>query len=292
MQQRDLIKQVRRLELVTRRKASSRLAGEYHSVFKGRGMDFDEVQPYAPGDDVRFLDWNVSARTGELFIKKFVEERELTVLIAVDASASMRFGSVEKRKSEIVAELAAILAFSAIRNNDRIGLVIFADDIKLYIPPQKGRKHVLRILREILATEWQGGTTQLAPTLDFIARVTRRRAVVFVLSDFLAPDYERSLKIAAKRHDVVPLLIHDPLEASLPEIRAMLPLRDPETGLLHHVDLNARAHRDAWRQRIQSAHKKRDTLFRRMRLDTIDIDTSQPYMERLIEFFRRRAARH
>lgn len=255
-------------------------------------MDFDEVQPYSPGDDVRFLDWNVSARTGDLYIKKFVEERELTVLIAVDASASMRFGSRERTKAEIVAELTAILAFSAIRNNDRVGLVIFSDEVQLYIPPKKGRKHIQRIIREILVSNWEGRATNLNAALHFIANVSRRKAVVFVLSDFVANDWERSLKIAAKRHDVVPLILQDPLEAELPKVSALLPLRDPEDGELRYLDLSAASHRKAWAARVEEARKTRETLFRRMRLDTIDIDTSQPYIDRLIDFFRRRAARH
>ena len=255
-------------------------------------MDFNEVKPYSPGDDVRFIDWNVSARTGELFIKKFIEERELTVLIAVDASASMRFGSVERTKDEIVAELAAILAFSAIRNNDRVGLVIFADDIQLFIPPKKGRKHVQRIIREILANPWEGRGTNLTAALNFIANVSRRKAVVFVLSDFMASGWERALKIAAKRHDVVPLRVHDPAESKLPETSALVALRDPEDGKLRTVDLSAPSHRRAWTEHIQHVENERETLFRRMRLDTIDVDTSEPYIDRLIDFFRRRAARH
>lgn len=291
MLQRDLLRQVRRLELVTRRKASSRLAGEYHSVFKGRGMDFDEVQPYAPGDDVRFLDWNVTARTGDLFIKKFVEERELTVLIAVDASASMRFGSVERSKAELVAEIAAVLAFSAIRNNDRVGLVIFADDIKHFIPPKKGRKHVLRIIRDLLGGTWEGQGTNLHVAFDYLAKISRRRAVVFMLSDFLDQGYDRALKIAAKRHDVVPLLIEDPLEYTLPAINAVVPLRDTEDGHLRWIDLGSASQRASVEQRVAARRLERDTLFRRLRLDTVPIDTHQDYMDRLVAFFRRRAAR-
>lgn len=291
MLQRDLIRQVRRLELVTRRKASSRLAGEYHSVFKGRGMDFDEVQPYAPGDDVRFLDWNVSARTGELFIKRFVEERELTVLIAVDASASMRFGSVERSKAEIVAEIAAVLAFSAIRNNDRVGLLIFADEVKHYIPAKKGRKHVLRIIRDILGGAWEGSQTDMSTALDFLSRVSRSKAVVFILSDFLAEDYSRALKIAARRHDVVPIIMEDPLERELPKVSALLPVRDPEDGKIRWLDLGNARHRRAFEQQLHAARHERDTLFRRLRLDTVPVDTDQPYIDRLVQFFRRRAAR-
>ena len=295
MLQRDLIRQVKLLELITRRKASSRLAGEYHSVFKGRGMDFDEVKPYSPGDDVRFLDWNVSARTGEPYIKRFVEERELTVFIAVDASASMRFGSHEKSKADLVAEMAAVLAFSAIRNNDRVGLIIFSDGVQHFIPAKKGRKHVLRIIRDILgrttADAPEGRQTDIAGALDFISRVSRRQAVVFMLSDFLAPDYSRALKIAARRHDIVPIMLSDPLEVELPSIPALIPIRDLEDDRIRWLDLSSRHHREAYRRAIQAQLTERDTLFRRLRLDTVPVDTNEPYIERLIQFFRRRAAR-
>lgn len=291
MLQRDLLRQVRRLELVTRRKASSRLAGEYHSVFKGRGMDFDEVHPYTPGDDVRFLDWNVSARTGELFIKRFVEERELTVFIAVDASASMQFGSLERNKAAVVAEIAAVLAFSAIRNNDRVGLLIFADGVQHFIPAKKGRKHVLRIIRDILSGDWQGKQTDIGAALDFLARVSRRKAVVFMLSDFLATEYSRQLKIAARRHDIVPIIVEDPLETQPPPFPALIPIRDLEDNKVRWVDLGNKAHRDAYQKHLRRVTQERDTLFRRLRLDTVHVDTNEPYIDRLVQFFRRRAAR-
>lgn len=291
MLKRDLIRQVKRLELVTRRKASSRLAGEYHSVFKGRGIDFDEVQPYSPGDDVRFIDWNVSARTGDLFVKRFVEERELTVWIAVDASASMRFGSVERAKAEIVAEIAAVLAFSAIRNNDRVGLLIFSDDVEHFIPAKKGRKHVLRIIRDILDGEWSGERTNIGNAMDFLGKISRRQAVVFMLSDFLATGFERSFKIGARRHDVVPVIIEDPLEIDLPELNAIVPIRDLEDGKIRWLDLGDPEQTRVFRQRLIAERNQRDRLFKRLRLDTVPVDTDQPYIDRLVHFFRRRAAR-
>lgn len=291
MLKRDLIRQVKRLELVTRRKASSRLAGEYHSVFKGRGIDFDEVQPYAPGDDVRFIDWNVSARTGELFVKRFVEERELIVWIVVDASASMRFGSVERSKAEVVAEIAAVLAFSAIRNNDRVGLIIFSEQIQHFIPAKKGRKHVLRIIRDILGGQWDGERTDIGAVMDFLGRISRRKAVVFMISDFLATGYERSFKIGARRHDVVPVVIEDPLEIEFPEVKALLPVRDLEDGKIRWLDLNDNEQRQMLRRRLLDQRAQRDRLFKRLRLDTVSVDTEQPYIDRLVQFFRRRAAR-
>jgi len=291
MLKRDLIRQVKRLELVTRRKASSRLAGEYHSVFKGRGIDFDEVQPYSPGDDVRFIDWNVSARTGDLFVKRFVEERELTVWIAVDASASMRFGSVERSKAEIVTEIAAVLAFSAIRNNDRVGLLIFSDDVEHFIPAKKGRKHVLRIIRDILDGHWNGQRTDIGKAMDFLGKISRRQAVVFMISDFLATGYERSFKIGARRHDVVPVIIEDPLEIDLPEINALLPIRDLEDGKIRWLDLHDKEQTRVVKQRLLDERKQRDRLFKKLRLDTVPVDIDQPYIDRLVHFFRRRAAR-
>lgn len=291
MLKRDLIRQVKRLELVTRRKASSRLAGEYHSVFKGRGIDFDEVQPYSPGDDVRFIDWNVSARTGDLFVKRFVEERELTVWIAVDASASMRFGSVEQSKAEIVTEIAAVLAFSAIRNNDRVGLLIFSDHVEHFIPAKKGRKHVLRIIRDILDGHWNGQRTDIGNAMDFLGKISRRQAVVFMISDFLATGYERSFKIGARRHDVVPVIIEDPLEIDLPEVNALLPIRDLEDGKIRWLDLHNKEQTHIVKQRLLDERKQRDRLFKKLRLDTVPVDIDKPYIDRLVHFFRRRAAR-
>lgn len=292
MLQREIIRKVRRLELVTRRKASNRLAGEYHSVFKGRGMDFDEVQPYAPGDDVRFIDWNVSARTGELFIKRFVEERELTVLVVVDSSASLRFGTTSESKADVVAELAAVLAFSATRNNDRVGLVIFSEEVEQYIPPKKGRKHVLRIIRDILDKSGKGRGTNLSAALDFVARVSRRKAVVFVISDFLDGDYERALKLAARRHDVVPLIIEDPFEVALPKTGGLIPIRDLETGAQSWLDLGSKRQIRGYNEGVERARQERDRRFRRLRLDTVTVDTQEPYLDRLVAFFRRRASRY
>lgn len=292
MLQRELIRKVKRLEMVTRRKANNRLAGQYHSVFKGRGMDFDEVQPYAPGDDVRFIDWNVSARTGDLFIKKFVEERELTVLLLVDASASVDFGTTAQTRRDIIAELTAVLAFSAIRNNDRVGLLVFTDRIERYIPPKKGRRHVLRLIRDLLGFRPEGTGTDINGALEYATRVTSRRAVVFLLSDFIGADYERGIKLASRRHDVVPLVVEDPIERELPEARALVPLRDRESGALTWVDLASRRHREIFRERAASARARREQLFRRLKLDHVDIDTHEPYIDRLVAFFRRRASRY
>lgn len=289
---RELIKKVKRIELITRRKASNRLAGQYHSVFKGRGMDFDEVKPYAEGDDVRFIDWNVSARTGDLHVKHFVEERELTVMLLVDVSGSVEFGSGEQRKREIIAELGAILAFSAIRNNDRVGLIVFSEEVLKYIPPKKGRKHVLRIVTEVLNHPGGRGGTDIGAALEYVTRVQRRQAVVFVLSDFIDDGYERGLKIAARRHDVVPLVVLDPLENELPPVSGLLPVRDLETGELRWLDPGSRRQREAFRLGRRQAQSERDARFRRLKLDSVEVDVGSPYVDRLAAFFRRRASRY
>lgn len=289
---RELIKKVKRIELITRRKASSRLAGQYHSVFKGRGMDFDEVQPYVEGDDVRFIDWNVSARTGDLHVKHFVEERELTVMLLVDVSGSVEFGSQDQRKREIIAEIGAILAFSAIRNNDRVGLVVFSEEVLKYIPPKKGRKHVLRIVTEVLNHPSGAGGTDIGAALEFVSRVQRRQAVVFVLSDFIDEQYERGLKIAARRHDVVPLVVQDPMEWRLPKVSGLLPVRDLETGEMRWLDTGSRRQREAFHAMRVDAREAREARFRRLKLDRIEVDVGESYVDRLAAFFRRRASRY
>src|SRR3954468_13661536 len=211
---RDLLRKIRKIEIVTERLVRDRMAGAYHSVFKGRGIAFSEVREYMPGDDIRLIDWNVSARMNEPYVKLFVEEREMTVLLLVDMSASGRFGSREQEKRELAAELAAILAFSAIRNNDRVGLMLFTDEVERFVPPKKGKKHVLRVISEILTFEPRSPRTDLASVLRFVSRVALRRAVVFLISDFLAPAsrYERALRIAGGRHDLIPVTVTDPLE--------------------------------------------------------------------------------
>jgi uncharacterized protein (DUF58 family) len=212
----EILKKIRRLQIVTNRVVSDVFAGEYLSVFKGRGMEFNEVREYQPGDEERDIDWNVTARMGRPFVKKFVEERELTVMLLVDASASSRFGTRDRFKSELAAELCAVLAFSAIRNKDRVGLVIFTDRIEKFVPPGKGSRHVLRVIREVLYFRPQGRGTDISLALDYLNRVIRRRSVVFLVSDFLAAGFERALRVSARRHDLVALLVRDPREEELP----------------------------------------------------------------------------
>lgn len=287
---RELIRKLKKLEIVTRRLVNQQLAGQYQSVFKGRGMDFDEVRLYQPGDDVRRIDWNVSARTNEVYVKRFVEERELTVLLVVDASASLGFGSIAQRKRETAAELAALLAFSAIKNNDRVGLIVFSDAVELFIPPKKGRKHVMRIISELLRYEPQGRGTDLDAALEFLGRVSRRKSVAFVLSDFIAEGYEHALRAMNKRHDVVPIVIVDPMEERLPDLGVTW-FEDPETGELLSVDTSSRRVRERYAARAAALKQRRDRAFRRANIDFISIETHKPYLQPLLNYFRLRAAR-
>lgn len=286
---RELIRKVRRIEIRTRRLVNDMLAGQYQSVFKGRGMAFDEVRQYQPGDDIRLIDWNVSARLNEAFVKVFVEERELTVMLAVDMSESGIFGSREQHKRELAAELAALLAFSAIKNNDRVGLVIFTDRVEKFVPPKKGRKHVLRVVTEILSYQPASPRTRLDVALRFLGNVSRRRAVAFVISDFIDENYEHALKVASKRHDLIPVSITDPMEESFPPL-GLVTLEDPETGELEVVYTSASLLR-AYRLRVLRQRELRESLFRRLKLDFIDLHTDRPYVSALVQFFEARGKR-
>ena len=292
-----ILKKVRQLEIRTNRLVNDSLAGEYHSVFKGRGMNFDEVREYVPGDEVRAIDWNVTARAGRPFIKKFTEERELTILLLVDVSASGNFGSGPQSKRQMAAELASVLAFSAIRNNDKVGLVLFSDRVEQYIPPKKGRQHVLRVIREILFFEPQHRGTDLVRTLDFINQVTARRAIMFLVSDFELPnqdraltDLRRALRLVNRRHDVVALHIHDRREAELPDV-GRLALEDAETGELIELDTASQRVRGRF---AELAGKREDDLRRILSsegVDSLNLDTCEPYEPALRSFFKRRERR-
>jgi len=286
---RELIRKVRRIEIRTRRLVNDMLAGQYQSVFKGRGMTFDEVRQYQPGDDIRMIDWNVSARLNEAFVKVFAEERELTVMLCVDMSGSGAFGSQEQLKREVAAELAALLAFSAIKNNDRVGLLLFTDQVERFVPPKKGKKHVLRVVTEILSFEPQSRRTDLGTALHFLGNVIRRRAVAFVISDFIDTGYEHALKVAAKRHDLIPVTITDPLEEALPDLGLLL-LEDPETGEVAPVHASRRVRR-AFHHAVARERERRETLFRRMKLDYIRLRTDEPYLRPLVQFFEARERR-
>jgi len=287
---REILKKVRQIEIRTNREVTDVLGGQYHSVFKGRGMEFEEVREYLPGDEVRSIDWNVTARFGHPFVKKFREERELTVMLVVDVSASGQFGSVRQSKNELAAELAALLAFSAIRNNDKVGLIMFTDEIELYVPPKKGRRHVLRVVREILAFQPKGRGTSLQRAIDYLNSVQRRRAVCFLISDFQDEEYRKKLQVAAKRHDLVALSISDPREKELPPV-GLVELRDAETGQHALVDTFDPAVRDAFAQQARARFDALRQLFRSTAVDQVEIRSDEDYMRPLIRFFRMRERR-
>ena len=286
----ETFRQVQRIHIRTRRLVDGALAGEYHSVFKGRGMEFAEVREYVPGDDVRTIDWNVTARMGQPFVKQYVEERELTVMLLVDLSASGQFGSVTRFKSEIATELCAVLTLSAIRNNDKVGLILFTDRIEHFIPPQKGRNRALQVIREMLLFEPAGRGTDLGGALEYLHKVCRRRSVTFLISDFLAHHYERPLRLVHKRHDVVPICIADPREMELPDLGLMM-LRDLETGEHALIDTGSAAVRRAYREQRAAAALARERLFRSLGIDLIEVDTRESYMHPLMRFFRLREKR-
>ncbi|MCY3679948.1 MAG: DUF58 domain-containing protein [Gemmatimonadetes bacterium] len=284
----EILKKVKRIELRTRNLVNTIFAGEYHSVFKGRGMAFAEVREYLPGDDVRTIDWNVTARMDDPFVKVFDEERELTVILMVDASASGDFGTVSQMKGEIGAEICALLAFSAIQNNDRVGLIIFTDEVELFIPPKKGKKHVLRVIRELLYFQPSGRSTNIGTALEYLNRVTYRRSVVFLVSDFFASDYEKALRVANRRHDLIAIALEDPREYNLPAI-GIVELEDAETGEGIMVDFGDAAVRDVFQKLTRKERDDRAALFQRMGLDAVNISTQGAYHEPLMQFFRMRA---
>ncbi|AKF07198.1 DUF58 domain-containing protein [Sandaracinus amylolyticus] len=287
---RELIKKLRTIEIRTSRLANEQLAGGYHSVFKGRGMAFSEVRQYQPGDDVRFIDWNVSARMNEVYVKVFSEEREMTVMLLVDLSESERFGSVARPKVETVAEVAALLAFSAIKNNDRVGLILFTDRVERYVPPKKGKGHVMRVVTEILNAKPKGKGTDLRVALDLLGGVQRRRAVAFLVSDLIAKDWERSLRIASARHDLIPVQVVDPREEELPDVGWAL-VEDLESGELLEVDTSDPAVRRAYASRVAKERAIREQLFGRLGVDHVTVRTDRPYVPALAELFRRREKR-
>lgn len=286
----EILKKVKRIEITTRGLVNDVFSGEYHSVFKGRGMEFAEVREYQIGDDIRTIDWNVTARTGHPFVKVFEEERELTVMLLVDVSSSGEFGTVRQMKGEIAAEICALLAFSAIKNNDKVGLIIFSDQIEKFVPPKKGKSHVLRVIREILYHRPQGSKTDISAALEFLSRVTRRRSVVFLVSDFFSADYEKALQVANKRHDIVAVTITDPREVEMPDV-GLIELEDAETGEIIVLDTSSPEVRSQFAATTRAQAENREKLFRTRHVDYIDIRTDKPYIEPLIRFFRMRAKR-
>lgn len=287
---RELLRKVRQIQIRTRRTVNDLLAGQYHSAFRGRGMEFEEVSPYQIGDDVRTIDWNVSARYGEPFIKKFREERELTVMLVVDASRSGLFGSTNQFKLDMAAELCAVLAFSAARSNDKVGLVLFTDTVEKYVPAQKGLRHVLRIIRELLYHQPRGRGTDVAGALNFLNHVSGRRSVCFLVSDFLAGGFEPALRVARRRHDLIPVVVSDPREGELPNV-GLIELEDPETGERMIIDGGNASARRRFAQCWQSSHVARQSMFRKMDIESIEVRTDRSYVDPLVRFFHKRERR-
>ena len=287
---RDVLRQIRLLQLRARRAVEDFLGGEYHSVFKGTGIAFEEVREYQPGDDVRSIDWNVTARMGHPFVKRFIEERELTVMLLVDASASQSFGTVRQEKRDVAAELAAILAFSAISNNDKVGLIAFTDTVERFVPPRKGLRHALRLIRDVLYFQPVRKGTCIQHGLDYLNRVIRRRCIAFLLSDFLDRGFERSLKHAGRRHDLIALHIADPKEKELPPV-GLVQLEDAETNRQVIVDMGHRRTREMF---VAAARRRCDDLRRLMRsaqIDLIEVSTDGSHLDSLIHFFQMRERR-
>jgi uncharacterized protein (DUF58 family) len=286
----DVLRQVRLVELRTRGLVNALFTGEYHSVFKGQGMEFAEVREYSDGDEVRAIDWNVTARMGHPFVKRFVEERELTVMLAVDHSGSERFGTAQRFKSELATEIGAVLAMSAIRNNDRVGALLFTDRVEHVVPPGKGRRHVLRLIRDVLVHEPEGKGTDIPAAIDYLAKMLPHRAIIFLISDFVATGLERPLKILAQRHDVVAVTITDPRERELPDI-GLARFTDPETGAVVDVDTGNPVIRRKYREQMQAEVEARTQLLRRLAIDEVAVRTDQRYVDPLLRFFRLRETR-
>lgn len=286
----EILKKVRRIEITTRSVVNDVFAGEYHSVFKGRGMDFSEVREYSIGDDVRTIDWNVTARMNHPYVKVFEEERELTVMLMVDASSSGEFGTVNQMKGEIAIEICALLAFSAIKNNDKVGLIIFTDKVEKFVPPKKGKTHVLRVIRELFYHEPQSSQTDIGEALEYLNRIATRRSVVFLVSDFMSEGYEKALQIVNKKHDIAAITIRDPREIDLPNV-GFLELEDAETGEIFLLDTGDPSIRENFSSQSNRRQKELEKLFKSMSVDHIAISTDQPYIDPLIRFFRMRAKR-
>ena len=286
----EILKKIRALEIKTKGLVQTMFAGDYHSVFKGRGMNFEDVREYQPGDEIRAIDWNVTARLGTAFVKKFTEERELTVVLVVDVSASGNFGSVSQSKRELAAEVACVLAFSAIRNNDKVGLLLFSDRVELFIPPKKGRSHTLRIIREILFFEPAGRGTAPALALDYLNNVVTRRAVIFFISDFQTSDFSRELSVSGRRHDFIALHIQDQREEALPNV-GIITLEDAETGEQIEINTGDRTTRARFSAQAETRRAELYRTLRRNRIDAISLRTGENYLPALRSFFKQRERR-
>jgi uncharacterized protein (DUF58 family) len=290
MLSKEILKKVRKIQYKISRISNEMISGQYTSVFKGTGIEFDEVREYIPGDDIRSIDWNVTARSGVPHIKRFAEERELTVMLVIDLSGSQRFGSVESLKSELAAEISALLAFLAIKNNDKVGLLIFTDTCEKYLPPQKGRRHVLRVIREILGYEPSGTGTSIEEALKFTNKVLKQRSIVFLVSDFMDDNFEKIMGNVARRHDLVAVRLRDPKESELPGL-GLVEFQDNETGRKVLVDTSSAQVREMVRNEAEQRNEYLTKLFRRNKVDLIDIRTDQPYLEPIQRFFKLRERR-
>ncbi|MBT5089516.1 MAG: DUF58 domain-containing protein [Flavobacteriales bacterium] len=286
----SLLKKVRKIEIKTKGLSNHIFAGEYHTAFKGKGMAFSEVREYQPGDDIRSIDWNVTARYKAPFVKVFEEEREMTVMLLIDVSASGNFGTQEQFKRELATELAAILAFSAIKNNDKVGVIFFTNKVEQFIPPKKGKSHILRIIRTVLAFEPKGKGTDIAGVLEYFSTVIKKRSICFILSDFMSKEFDRPLKIASKKHDLVALRIHDTREDTLPNV-GLVPMQDAETEKMLFVDTSSKKVRDNFAKNRTQAIEKLYKLFPASGVDLIDITTGTDYVKPLINFFKTRGKR-
>lgn len=286
----EVLKKIRRIEIRTKKLVNDLFSGEYHSTFKGQGMEFEEVRQYQPGDDIRLIDWNVTARTGFPYVKKFKEERELSVVLLVDASSSGRFGTKERFKSETAAELCALLAFSAIKNNDKVGLIIFTDQIEKFVPPKKGRGHVLRLIREVLFFKPTGVGTDIGGALEYFNRVIKRKSVVFLVSDFLSEDFYKPLQIANRKHDLIAIKVTDPRERSFDNV-GLIELEDAETGEIFVIDTSSKEFRREFSAKADEDLQQLSRGFRLINLDFININTAESYIVPLINFFKMRERR-
>ena len=287
---RELAKKIRYIQIYTNRAVNNVLAGEYESVFKGRGMEFDEVREYMPGDEIRTIDWNVTAKTGKPHVKRYVEERELTVMFLVDLSASGSFGSVAKSKNEVAAELCALLAFSAIKNNDKVGLIVFTDTIEMYIPPKKGQIHALRLIRELLYFQPKQVNTSIQIGLDYLGRISHKKSVVFLISDFLEGGYEQAMRITAKRHDLIAISVADRRELVMPNV-GLIELEDAETGEVVVIDTGSAKVRRDYQRRNADESNELSRQFSSMGVDQIEVRTDQDYLKNIIRFFTTREGR-
>ena len=288
---REILKKVKRIEIQTRGLVNNFFGGEYHSVFKGRGMTFSEVREYQPGDDIRLIDWNVTARSGNPFIKVFEEERELTVFLIVDISASGAFGSESQLKKNVGAEIASVLGFSAIKNNDKVGLILFSNEVVKYVPPKKGKSHVLRVIRELLYTKPNGNGSSIKDALEFLMKVSKRRCVVFLLSDFLDDKFWNSIRIANRKHDLIGIKIYDPYEINLPDI-GMIKVEDPETGSMFWIDTSFEPDLKQMNNNNIKSLVDLEKESAKIGLDIISISTTEDYVDPLMKFFKRRGKKY